>query len=188
MRRSRPRAGRVSCGKPPPWDARSTPRAAGRFRGRDCSWYRPQTAPYSAPGNRRRSDLGFMAPRRCCGSGGGVCAALADRARERAGAPVSELDVAAVALARSTVERAAPEEMVIFPAASDAYLAGGGEGGGTRMLGFGVEAAVTLLTPIAIEVAKDVLGYLKEQVTELASKKGKEGVDAVISRLEGEEI
>jgi hypothetical protein len=111
-------------------------------------------------------------------------------AREEAGAPVSEIDDAAVlALARSTVEKAAPEEIVIFPAARDAYLAGGGgEGeGGTRMLGFGLEAAAALLAPIAIEVAKDVLGYLKEQVTELASKKGKEGVDAVISRLGSEE-
>jgi hypothetical protein len=100
---------------------------------------------------------------------------------------VSELDAAAVALARSTVERAAPEEMPIFSAASDAYLAGGGTTtGGDRMLGFGLEAVVVLVTPIAIEVAKDVLGYLKEQVTELASKKGKEGVDALISRLSGE--
>jgi len=101
---------------------------------------------------------------------------------------MSELDDAAVALARSTVERAAPEELPIFSAASDAYLAGGGTTtGGDRMLGFGLEAAVVLLTPIAIEVAKDVLGYLKEQVTQLASKKGKEGVDALISRLSGDE-
>ena len=103
---------------------------------------------------------------------------------------MTDLDDAAVALARSTVERAAPEEMPIFPAASEAYLAGGGSGAGAsgdRMLGFGIEAAVMLLTPIAIEVAKDVLGYLKEQVTELATAKGKEGVDALITRLGGED-
>ena len=101
---------------------------------------------------------------------------------------MNELDAAAVALARSTVEQAAPEEMPIFSAASDAYLAGGDSAqGGTRMLGFGLEAAVVLLTPIAIEVAKDVLRYLREQVTELASKKGKEGVDAVIARLGGDD-
>jgi len=100
---------------------------------------------------------------------------------------LSDLDSAALALARSTVERAAPEEMPIFAAASEAYLEGGdsGRGGSDDVLGFGVEAAVILLTPIAIEVAKDVLGYLKEQVTELASKKGREGVDALIARLGG---
>jgi len=55
------------------------------------------------------------------------------------------------------------------------------------MLGFGIETAVILLTPIAIAVARDVLGYLRDQVTELASNKGKQGVDVLIARLTGEE-
>jgi len=101
---------------------------------------------------------------------------------------VSELDAAAVALARSTVERAAPEEIPIFPAASEAYLEGGKahDPGGQDMLGFGIETAVILLTPIAITVARDVLGYLRDQVTQLASDKGKQGVDSLIARLTGE--
>ena len=95
-------------------------------------------------------------------------------------------DELVVALARSAVERAAPEEMVIFPAASEAYLEGRDPAKQTRgdpMLGFGVEAAVVLLTPVALKVAKDVLGYLRVQVRKQADEHGDEAFDWLVKKL-----
>lgn len=91
-----------------------------------------------------------------------------------------------VALARATVERAAPEEMVIFPAASEAYRDGQDPSKATRgdpMLGFGVESAVILLTPIALTVAKDVLGFLRVQLRKQADEHADEGFDWLVKKL-----
>lgn len=91
-----------------------------------------------------------------------------------------------VALARATVERAAPEEMVIFPAASEAYRDGQDPSKATRgdpMLGFGVESAVILLTPIALTVAKDVLGFLRVQLKKHAEEGGDEAFDWLVKKL-----
>lgn len=93
-----------------------------------------------------------------------------------------------VALARATVERAAPEELVLFPAASEAYLQGRDPAKATRgdpMLGFGVDAAVVLLTPVALSVAKDVLGFLRVQFGKHAAKHAEEGIDWLVARLLG---
>lgn len=95
-------------------------------------------------------------------------------------------DELVVALARATVERAAPEEMVIFPAASQAYLEGQDPSARTRgdpMLGFGVDSAVMLLTPIALTVAKDVLGYLRAQLKKQADEHGDEAFDWLVRKL-----
>lgn len=95
-------------------------------------------------------------------------------------------DELVVALARSAVEQAAPEEMVIFPAASEAYLEGQDPSKATRgdpMLGFGVEAAVVLLTPVALKVAKDVLGYLRGQLKKQADEHGDEAFDWLVAKL-----
>lgn len=95
-------------------------------------------------------------------------------------------DALVVALARATVERAAPEELVLFPAASEAYLDGRDPSNATRgdpMLGFGIETAVVLLTPVAITVAKDVLGYLRAQLEKRAEEHGEEAIDWLIDRL-----
>ncbi|MBA2740890.1 MAG: hypothetical protein H0U46_02645 [Actinobacteria bacterium] len=91
-----------------------------------------------------------------------------------------------MALARSTVERAAPEEMVIFPAAGEAYLEGRDPSKQTRgdpMLGFGVESAVILLTPVALTVAKDVLGFLRTQFKKQADEHGDEAFDWLVKKL-----
>jgi hypothetical protein len=91
-----------------------------------------------------------------------------------------------VALARATVERAAPEEMVIFPAASEAYLEGQDPAKKTRgdpMLGFGVESAVVLLTPVALTVAKDVLGFLRVQLKKQADEHADEAFDWLVKKL-----
>jgi hypothetical protein len=95
-------------------------------------------------------------------------------------------DELVVALARATVERAAPEEMVIFPAASEAYLEGRDPTKMTRgdpMLGFGVEAAVVLVTPIALTVAKDVLGFLRVQLKKQADEHADEAFDWLVKKL-----
>jgi hypothetical protein len=95
-------------------------------------------------------------------------------------------DELVVALARSAVERAAPEEMVIFPAASEAYLEGQDPAKKTRgdpMLGFGVESAVVLLTPVALTVAKDVLGFLRSQLKKQAEEHGDEAFDWLVRKL-----
>lgn len=95
-------------------------------------------------------------------------------------------DALVVALARATVERAAPEELVIFPAASEAYLEGQDPAKATRgdpMLGFGVDTAVVLLTPVALTVAKDVLGFLRVQFQKQLDEHGGEAVDWLVDKL-----
>ena len=97
-------------------------------------------------------------------------------------------DELVVALARATVERAAPEELVIFPAASEAYLQGEDPSKATRgdpMLGFGVDAAVVLIAPVALTVAKDVLAFLRVQLKKHAEERGDDAVDWLINRLFG---
>jgi hypothetical protein len=93
------------------------------------------------------------------------------------------------ALARATVERAAPEELPLFAPMSEAYLADPSalESGKKRdeMLGFGVDAAVVLITPVALQVARDVLGFLHEQLRERAREQGEGAIDRIIARLVG---
>ena len=93
------------------------------------------------------------------------------------------------ALARATVERAAPEELPLFAPMSEAYLADPKalEPGKSRdeMLGFGVEAAAMLVTPVALQVARDVLGFLHEQLRERAREQGEGAIDRIIARLVG---
>lgn len=93
------------------------------------------------------------------------------------------------ALARATVERAAPEELPLFRATSEAYLRDPAslEVGKSRdeLLGFGVEAAAMLVTPVALQVARDVLGFLHEQLRERAREHGEGAIDRLLARLVG---
>lgn len=92
-------------------------------------------------------------------------------------------------LARATVARAAPEELPLFAPMSEAYFADPKalDSGKTRdeMLGFGVEAAAMLVTPIALQVARDVLGFLHEQLRERAREHGEGAIDRIIARIVG---
>ena len=100
----------------------------------------------------------------------------------------AESDALVAALARATVEKAAPEELPLFRATSEAYFedpqslerAGGGK---DEMLGFGVDAALVLMTPVVLQVAKDVIGFLGEQLRERAREQGEGAIDRVIDRL-----
>ena len=71
-------------------------------------------------------------------------------------------------LARATVERAAPAELPLFGPTSEAFFEDPAalerSGGGDKMLGFGVDAALVLITPAALSVAKDVFGFVAAQV------------------------
>jgi hypothetical protein len=51
------------------------------------------------------------------------------------------------------------------------------------MLGFGVEAAVVLITPVALTVAKDVLGYLREQLKKQADEHGDDAFDWLVHKI-----
>lgn len=94
------------------------------------------------------------------------------------------VDDAVVELARAAVARAAPEELPLFPAASEAYRAGRDPGAATRgpLLG---TAAVALLTPVALAVAKEVLGLLGKQLGRQAAEHGGAGIQWLIDRLHG---
>ena len=99
----------------------------------------------------------------------------------------AESDALVAALARATVEKAAPEELPLFRATSEAYFADPGaieqRQGRDEMLGFGVDAAMLLVTPIALQVARDVIGFLGQQLRERAAKEGEGAIDRIIARL-----
>ena len=99
----------------------------------------------------------------------------------------AESDALVAALARATVEKAAPEELPLFRATSEAYFedpqALERSGGKDEMLGFGVDAAMVLMTPVVLQVAKDVIGFLGEQLRERAREQGEGAIDRVIGKL-----
>ena len=94
-------------------------------------------------------------------------------------------DDAVSAMARVLVQDAAPEELPLFGAMRRAYLdhPGGGvesKRGREDMLGFGADAAVMLVTPVAFEVARRVVTYL---VAQLKSSVEAETSDAIAERV-----
>ena len=93
------------------------------------------------------------------------------------------------ALARAAVEKAAPEELPLFRATSEAYLRDPAEleqrAGKDEMLGFGVEAAAVLVTPVALSVARDVLVFLGEQIRRIARNEGEGAIDRLVDRVAG---
>ncbi len=96
-------------------------------------------------------------------------------------------DALVAALARASVERAAPEELPLFRATSDAYFndpaALRKQRSGDEMLGFGVDAAVMLVTPVAFAVAKDVIEFIGTHLRARAEKEGEGAIDSVLDRL-----
>ena len=96
-------------------------------------------------------------------------------------------DALVAALARASVERAAPEELPLFRATSDAYFddpdALEQRRSRDEMLGFGVETAVMLVTPVALAVAKDVIEFIGTHLRARAEKEGAGAIDRVLDRL-----
>ena len=106
---------------------------------------------------------------------------------------LSQSDERAVveALARVAVDDAAPEEGPLFGPMTDAYYdPRRGTPGGSKsdeMLGFGVDAAAAavLVTPIALEVAKNVLGYLVGELQTAFKDEAKPMIQALVKRVLG---
>ncbi|MEV4489694.1 hypothetical protein AB0K04_06230 [Micromonospora coxensis] len=74
-------------------------------------------------------------------------------------------DEAAEELARRVIGRVAPEETEIFAVVRDAYRRDPGRltapgDGRDRMLGFGIEAAAALLTPLVLGISAEVVRHL----------------------------
>ena len=99
----------------------------------------------------------------------------------------SDDDALVAALARASVERAAPEELPLFRATSEAYFDDPSalERPKSRddMLGFGVDAAVMLVTPVALAVARDVIQFIGTHLRARAEKEGEGAIDRVLDRL-----
>jgi hypothetical protein len=100
-----------------------------------------------------------------------------------------ELPDAVVAdAAREIVARAAPQEMPLFRATSEAYFADPEKALADRkpkdeMLGFGVEAAALLLTPVIIDVTRRVALALVRQFGDAVEKESSEAVGGFVHRL-----
>ena len=96
-------------------------------------------------------------------------------------------DALVEALARSAVEQVAPEELPLFRATSEAYFADPSslERGRSRddMLGFGVDAALVLVSPVALQVAKEVIGFVVAQFREAAAEEGEGAIKRLVARL-----
>ena len=90
-------------------------------------------------------------------------------------------------LARSAVSQTAPEELPLFRATSEAYFqnpeALAAQRSGDEMLGFGVDAALVLVTPVALAVSRGVLNFVIEEVRAQARDHGKEVIDRLVARL-----
>jgi hypothetical protein len=107
------------------------------------------------------------------------------------GAGLSQTDERAIveALARVAVDDAAPEEGPLFGPMTDAYYdPRRGTPSGAKsdeMLGFGVDAAaaVVLVTPIALEVAKNVLGYVVGELQTAFKDEAKPMIQALVKRV-----
>jgi hypothetical protein len=101
--------------------------------------------------------------------------------------PAAADDELVALLARATVERAAPEELPLFRATSAAYFQDPAalerQQAKDDMLGFGPGAAVVLLTPVALTVSREVLQFLREQVSKYAREEGEGAVKRLLDRL-----
>ncbi|HEY6608879.1 MAG TPA: hypothetical protein VI277_06755 [Candidatus Limnocylindria bacterium] len=93
------------------------------------------------------------------------------------------------ALALSTVEEVAPEEAPLFGPMSEAYFdparSSGSGSDSDEMLGFGVDAAaaMVLVTPVALEAAKSVIGYVVGELQTAFKDEAKPMIAAFVKRL-----
>jgi hypothetical protein len=93
------------------------------------------------------------------------------------------------ALAHSAVEDVAPEELPLFGPTSEAYFdpARGTPAGAKsdEMLGFGVDAAAAMVfvTPVALEVAKSVVGYVVGELQTALKDQAKPMIQGLVKRL-----
>lgn len=110
------------------------------------------------------------------------------RAPDLLGEEVERELVAAVA--RRAIADAAPEELPLFSATSAAYFSDPGRvtkprEGQDTMLGFGVDAALVLVTPAALEAAKAVVRFVASEIATAAKAGAAPRIQAVVRRLFG---
>jgi hypothetical protein len=91
-------------------------------------------------------------------------------------------------LSRRVIAGAAPEELPLFRAVSRAYLDKGGRLPGSRrrgdeLLGFGVETAAALLTPVVFEVAKTIVSFVLARARAAAERRAGAAVDDAVARV-----
>jgi len=91
-------------------------------------------------------------------------------------------------LARIVVAETSPQELPLFRAHSEAYFKDPAsalkrQGGKDEMLGFGMGEAMTLLTPIALAVASEVVKFVLDEVGKSLKKEGADLIGDVIKRL-----
>jgi transglutaminase-like putative cysteine protease len=91
-------------------------------------------------------------------------------------------------LAREAVATAAPQELPLFRAASRRYFedpdgATRGTRGGDEVLGFGIEGAAILITPVALNIAKDVIRFLVDEITRTAKDEARPAIEGRVRRL-----
>jgi hypothetical protein len=97
-------------------------------------------------------------------------------------------DELVAALARRAVAEAAPAELPLFRATSTAYFedpdrALSGSRSSDDTLGFGPEIAAVLVTPVALDVTRRVVGFVLDHVRATAEKEAGAAVDDATSRL-----
>jgi hypothetical protein len=92
-------------------------------------------------------------------------------------------------VARTTVERSAPDELVFFDAAARAYLHEPGRAlprrgrRGDEALGYGLTDLVDLVTPVALTVAGAVVAHLTDRVSAAANARTDRLIERLGSRL-----
>ncbi|MFC4115148.1 hypothetical protein [Nonomuraea zeae] len=91
-------------------------------------------------------------------------------------------------IARETVSSVAPEELPLFTIVTKIYFDTNGRIPSERatrdeMLGFGLESAVVLLTPVILPVVAAILDQLAQDVARVATERGKDGLRRAIRAL-----
>jgi hypothetical protein len=94
----------------------------------------------------------------------------------------------AAQLARRALAEAAPEELPLFRATSQAYFDDpdgtlARRGGRDELLGFGVEGAIVLMAPVALDVAKTVVAFVVSRIRAAAEREGGEAIDNAVERF-----
>jgi hypothetical protein len=96
-------------------------------------------------------------------------------------------DTLVAGLARAAVEQAAPEELPLFRPTSEAFFEDPAalerRDGRDELLGFGVDAALVLVTPVALSVARDVVRFVADQVRSRLASEGEGAVQHALDRI-----
>ena len=96
-------------------------------------------------------------------------------------------DMLVAGLARTAVEQAAPEELPLFRPTSEAFFEDPAalerRDGRDELLAFGVDAAVVLVTPVALSVARDVVRFVADQVRSRLATEGEGAIQRTLDRI-----